>query len=132
MKLNKKGFTLVELLAVIVVLAIIALIGYTVVGQTIADAQLGSAASTATNYATTAITQCTVYQATKGVTPTADQLKTQTDGAFSGNGSTVDATISAVGENCSSVTFTNIVVTTGGTAYTCTKDDSTHKWGCTK
>ena len=39
MKLNKKGFTLVELLAVIVVLAIIALIGYTVVGDVITTSQ---------------------------------------------------------------------------------------------
>lgn len=35
MKLNKKGFTLVELLAVIVVLSIIALIGYTAIGNVI-------------------------------------------------------------------------------------------------
>lgn len=38
-KKNKKGFTLVELLAVIVVLAIIALIGYSVVGDVISGAQ---------------------------------------------------------------------------------------------
>ena len=35
MRLNKKGFTLVELLAVIVVLAIIALIGFGAVGPII-------------------------------------------------------------------------------------------------
>lgn len=39
MKLNKKGFTLVELLAVIVVLSIIALIGYTTIGDVITSSQ---------------------------------------------------------------------------------------------
>ena len=132
MKLNKKGFTLVELLAVIVVLAIIALIGYTVVGETINNANLGAAAATATNYDSTAKTQCTVYQATKGTVPSEAELKTQTDASFNGNGSTVVATISDVGDNCTSVTFTDIKVTSGGTTYTCEKDDSTKKWSCTK
>lgn len=60
MKLNKKGFTLVELLAVIVVLGIIALIGFTSVGGIIEDTKKSSAKQTVTNYISAAKTACGV------------------------------------------------------------------------
>ena len=58
MRLNKKGFTLVELLAVIVVLAIIALIGYSAVGGIIENAQYGANARSAESFANSMVQQC--------------------------------------------------------------------------
>lgn len=48
--LRNKGFTLVELLAVIVVLSIIALIGFTQVGNVIETAREKAAEESADNY----------------------------------------------------------------------------------
>ena len=50
MKLNKKGFTLVELLAVIVVLAIIALIGFTAVGPIVESSRKSAAENNILQY----------------------------------------------------------------------------------
>lgn len=50
MKLNKKGFTLVELLAVIVILAIIMLIATPSILNIIGDARKGAARSSAMGY----------------------------------------------------------------------------------
>ena len=54
MKLNKKGFTLVELLAVIVILAVVMLIAVTAVGPAIERANKGGLASTARSILTAA------------------------------------------------------------------------------
>ena len=51
MKRNTKGFTLVELLAVIVILAIIALIATPIILGVIEDARKGAARSSALGYA---------------------------------------------------------------------------------
>lgn len=50
MKMNKKGFTLVELLAVIVILAIIALIATPIILGVIDDARKGAAKSSALGF----------------------------------------------------------------------------------
>lgn len=50
MKMNKKGFTLVELLAVIVILAIIALIATPIILNVIDDARVNSAKNSAYGY----------------------------------------------------------------------------------
>ena len=76
MKLNKKGFTLVELLAVIVVLAIIALIGYTVVGDAIANAQNGADARTIESYKKELQAQCLLLKQNPNVTATDIPSKT--------------------------------------------------------
>ncbi len=47
MKLNKKGFTLVELLAVIVILAVVMLVAVTAIGPVMERANKGALASTA-------------------------------------------------------------------------------------
>ena len=49
-KLKNKGFTLVELLAVIIVLAIIALIGFSQVGKVIQTSKEKAAVESARNY----------------------------------------------------------------------------------
>ena len=71
MKLNKKGFTLVELLAVIVVLGIISLIGYSVVVPLIADARDGANARTIESFEKELKTQC-LSLVTKGQTSATD------------------------------------------------------------
>ena len=93
MKLNKKGFTLVELLAVIVVLAIIALIGYTVVGDIIAGAQKDSAENNITQYIHTLEIGCAAYQASN---PTATSISVDnaiSKATFNGTAPTGEFTI---------------------------------------
>ena len=90
MKLNKKGFTLVELLAVIVVLAIIALIGYTVVGDVISGAQKDSAANNITQYIHTLEIGCASYQASNPTAQTISQEQALSKAKFNGTAPTPD------------------------------------------
>ena len=62
MKLNKKGFTLVELLAVIVVLAIIALIGFTAVGPIVDSSRKSAAENNILQYEHSLKIGCAAYQ----------------------------------------------------------------------
>ena len=63
MRLNKKGFTLVELLAVIVVLAIIALIGFTAVGPIVESSRKSAAENNILQYEHALKVGCAAYQA---------------------------------------------------------------------
>lgn len=84
MKLNKKGFTLVELLAVIVVLGIIALIGYTFVGPIISDSRNSSATNNLLQYEHALELGCGAYQAKE---PTASEItvtNAETKASFKG------------------------------------------------
>lgn len=83
MKLNKKGFTLVELLAVIVVLGIIALIGYTVIGDVITNAQLGADARSFENYIGAIESKCLEMKAL-GSTPIASDIISNVNESFKG------------------------------------------------
>ena len=84
MKLNKKGFTLVELLAVIVVLAIIALIGYTAVGPIITDSRNSSAENNILQYIHAVEVGCAAYQATNNGTTDIDITKSLSKANFTG------------------------------------------------
>ena len=87
MKLNKKGFTLVELLAVIVVLSIIALIGYTVIGDTISNAQYGADARSLESYVNALESKCMelkVLSPTDTTAYTMDKVKSKVDESFKG------------------------------------------------
>lgn len=122
MKLNRKGFTLVELLAVIVVLSIIALIGYTAIGSVIQNTRLSSAASTASNFESAAKTYCNVkMMQDMGVMPTAT---TYSEIEFDNNGSTLTATNITFANNCEDVTISGLTIN----GYSCTKTGAT--WGC--
>ena len=84
MKLNKKGFTLVELLAVIVVLAIIALIGYTAVGPIITDSRNSSAENNILQYIHAVEVGCAAYQATNNGTTNISIANSLTKANFTG------------------------------------------------
>lgn len=125
MKLNKKGFTLVELLAVIVVLAIIALIGYTAVGDVIEETRQGSAESTASNFESAAKTYCNVeMMKDNGTMPGSVTNVDVID--FDDNGSTVEVTNVTFSNSCQDVTITGLIIN----GYTCTKPGDS--WDCTK
>ena len=64
MKLNKKGFTLVELLAVIVILAVIMLVAVTAVGPAITNSKRGAFFSTLSSVEDAAA----LYATTQGLT----------------------------------------------------------------
>lgn len=108
MKFNKKGFTLVELLAVIVVLGIIALIGFTSVGGIISDSKKSAAKQTVTNYVSAAKTACgvemTKQNGTEVTTLTSDKI------SFDASGSTVTATGITFSDYCDKVSITSITV----------------------
>ena len=72
---SSKGFTLVELLAVIVVLAIIALIGYNIVGNVIGTSQEEANEITIKNYADAIEQSAVEYYMTNGEYPSGEQLK---------------------------------------------------------
>lgn len=72
---NNKGFTLVELLAVIVVLAVIALIGYSVIGDVIENAEISANKTTVMNYAKALEQAKYTYLAANGIEPTEDWIK---------------------------------------------------------
>lgn len=123
MKLNKKGFTLVELLAVIVVLAIIALIGFTSVGGIIDSTKKNAAASTASNFEHAAKTYCGVKMTElQGSLPTAVTSSGEID--FDNNGSTVTYTKVSFADSCDTVTIEGLTINT----YSCTKTGN--KWKC--
>ena len=96
MKLNKKGFTLVELLAVIVVLAIIALIGYTAVGPIITDSRNSSAENNILQYIHSVEVGCAAYQATNNGTTNIDITKALSKANFTGNAPTGSTTTGTV------------------------------------
>lgn len=60
--MSKKGFTLLELLAVILILGVIALIAISVTTNIIADAKVNTFKSTASNFAEALYNKCTVNQ----------------------------------------------------------------------
>ena len=132
MKLNKKGFTLVELLAVIVVLAIIALIGFTSIGGVIENTNKSGAASTAANFERAAESYCNVkMMQDQGVMPTTAGIA---DIDFDNNGSTISFPEPATGaepyvitfaNSCADVTVPNLIVN----GYTCSKQ-ADGKWKC--
>ena len=128
MKLNKKGFTLVELLAVIVVLAIIALIGYTTIGGVIDDSRHGANASTALSFEQAVVTKCvTMMTLNGGTTPTAAELNSKMSEVlanFNGDKPSGTPSVSVVDSNCESVTLGTLTVNND----TCTKSGS--KWNC--
>ena len=65
-KLNKKGFTLVELLAVVVILAVLMLVAVTAVGPAIANSKKSGFFSSVSSM----IDAATIYAASEGVTTT--------------------------------------------------------------
>ena len=123
MKLNKKGFTLVELLAVIVVLAIIALIGFTAMGSVIENTRKSAAASTASNFESAAKTYCNVkMMEDSGTAPTTAAVNKI---EFDNNGSIVSASEITFSESCKNVTVTGLTVN----GYSCSKSGNTWKCG---
>lgn len=143
MKLNKKGFTLVELLAVIVVLAIIALIGFGAVGPIIEDSRMNAAVSSATNYASKVSEECMRLWVNDGATTlpaAADIDKSATDN-MTGTKPTDGATAFTVSSNCAitwkaTATESNKVVTvTSGitvNGYKCGYNSTKSAWQCKK
>ena len=116
---NKKGFTLLELLAVIVVLAIIALIATPIVMNTIKNAKKGAAERTADNYIKQVET--TIAEKKLENNPLADGPYTiDSNGNLTGNGLTESVTIDMNGTKPSSgtVTISNGLVSKEGTTMT--------------
>ncbi|MDF2698523.1 MAG: Type pilin PilA [Haloplasmataceae bacterium] len=68
MKLNKKGMTLFELLAVIVILGIVAAITFPTVNNLLNNAKKDTFSSNANLFAQTAITEAVSYYTTVGIT----------------------------------------------------------------
>lgn len=130
MKFNKKGFTLVELLAVIVVLGIIALIGFSSMNAVFDSTRKSTAASNASALKTAAKNYCQVkMMEDQGAAPTTG-TNADIQKFFDGNGATataVDASIKFA-DNCETVTLGTVTVTLSGKTYTCT--ESSNKWTC--
>lgn len=110
-KSNKKGFTLVELIVVIAIMAILAAVLVPVVTNKIKDANVASQATTAENIAKT----ISLYLAEEA-TPTASGLKT----ALTNAGYTIEGT---------PTTGKTITITANDTKYdlTCTADTTDQK-----
>lgn len=144
MKLNKKGFTLVELLAVIVVLAIIALIGFGAVGPIIEDSRMNAAVSTASNYAAKASEECMRLWVNGGAKdlPSAANVDSAATTNMTGTKPTGGAAAMTIGDNCTitwkatatvsgtSVTISSTPLTVGD--YKCGYDSTSSAWKCTK
>lgn len=134
MKLNKKGFTLVELLAVIVVLAIIALIGYTVVGDVITTSQTKADKISVENFAK-ALSNTVLMDkvdATKGLSTT-DIASASTKDSDAINALKLDGTTAANIYSGDKVTCTSISVTDAGVVtlagcYAGNRSDNTYKY----
>lgn len=132
MKLNKKGFTLVELLAVIVVLGIIALIGYGAISETIVNTRIASAQATAINFEAAAKTYCSTKMMLDNGEMSTSATVNEID--FDDNETLEVAEIPpTTGEDGTSITFSNNCKTVTinkikvGT-YTCSKDSG--NWKC--
>lgn len=124
MKLNKKGFTLVELLAVIVVLAIIALIGFTAMGSVIENTRKSAAASTASNFESAAKTYCNVkMMEDSGTAPTTASVS---EIEFDNNGSTITGGAITFDKSCKDVTLPSDLKVND---YACSKSGNTWKCG---
>lgn len=131
MKLNKKGFTLVELLAVIVVLAIIALIGFGAVGPIIEDSRRNSAVSTASNYASKVSEECMRIWVNNGAKtlPSASEIDTSATTNMTGTKPTGGSAAFTVGDNCA-ITWNATGIKVNN--YTCKRNSSDGSWTCTK
>lgn len=145
MKLNKKGFTLVELLAVIVVLAIIALIGFGAVGPIIEDSRMNAAVSTVSNYAAKASEECMRLWVNSGAgtkLPTAEEVNTAATTNMTGDTPTNGDKVMTIGENCTitwkstyEVSESKVVTVSNGLTvgnYDCGIDDTSKSWKCKK
>ena len=140
MKLNKTGFTLVELLAVIVVLAIIGLIGFTSMNAVFDSTRKSTAAANAAALKSAAKTYChTKMMEDNGTAPTSAR-QTDFEKYFDGNGATatIGTTASATfADNCETVKLGTVTVGLSGKNFDCTEGEDTTtkkpngKWTCT-
>ena len=135
MKLNKKGFTLVELLAVIVVLAIIGLIGFTSMNAVFDSTRKSTAAANAAQFESAAKTYCqTEMSANGGEMPTSASFSAI---PYDFNGAVIkDPGRITFSDDCKKVQFdeepdaSNLVITIGNNTFSCKQTNMTGKWKC--
>ena len=134
MKLNKKGFTLVELLAVIVVLAIIALIGYSVVTPLIADARNGANARSIEAFEKELKNQCLVLvtqNKTSETDLTASAIYTNASNKSNYSGTvpitSADGITFTAGDTTCDISIDSPITMNG---ESCTKDTTSGSWSC--
>ena len=130
MKLNRKGFTLVELLAVIVVLSIIALIGYTAVGPIINNSRNSSAENNILQYIHAVELGCSAYQAANDGTTNISIANALTMANFTGTAPTPESGFILNGSTCKLTPITNSEVTS--LDVRCTYNSSESDWTCGK
>ena len=129
MKLNKKGFTLVELLAVIVVLAIIALIGTVSMNAVFDSARKSTAAANAAALKSATKNYCqSKMMMDNGEAPTS-ATDTDIQPYYDGNGAIATATEDiTISNNCQTIGMGTVSVTLSGKTYSCS--ESSGKWSC--
>lgn len=127
MKFNKKGFTLVELLAVIVVLGIIALIGFTSVGSIISDSRNKGAENNISQYIHAIEVGCSAYQALNPEATSITIDNALSKASFTGTAPTVTTgTLNLNATTCKVTPTENTKVTSNN--VTCSYASS--KWTC--